>query len=267
MGWESWNDLVETPNRFASTNKGNRPATISKPTHIVIHITGTDSFNAVKNRFMNGNASAHYLVKDDGTLVQFVKDKDRAWHAGIKPFVRTLYDQGSDAWKKYLYYFDWYSYPANAKYLKADLTQATVESERKLVTTSDGSQWEYYSYWERHGSRQIPLNYENSHDPNNYSIGIELLTFGGNNSNKYPDGLYTGAAKLINDLIEKYDIPVDRSHIVGHEDVNPVERWGWDPNSGFDWDRLFELLNSQSSPFSFPVDLGSDNTLTAQTVE
>jgi hypothetical protein len=22
---------------------------------------------------------------------------------------------------------------------------------------------------------------------------------------------------------------------VGHEDVNPIGRFGWDPNAGFDW--------------------------------
>lgn len=50
---------------------------------IVLHITGSASSSAI-NTFLNpaSQASAHYLVKEDGEVVQMVKESDRAWHAG-----------------------------------------------------------------------------------------------------------------------------------------------------------------------------------------
>lgn len=262
MGWEEWNNLVDPSNRFETTKKNSRPASIAKPSHIVIHITGTNQFDTVKNRFMNQSASAHYLVKTDGTIVQFVKDKDRAWHAGIMSCVRDLYDKKDGSWKKYLRYFNWYTYPSGSKYLTGNLTDAQAETDRKLVAKEDGSDWDDYGFWSRHGSRNTPINYGVSKDPNDYSIGIELLTTGGKSKAKYAAGLYSGLSKLLNDLVKKYDIPKDRLHIVGHEDVNPVERWGWDPNSGFDWEKVMKGL---SPSFSLPLDLstGHDPTLEA----
>jgi len=210
-------------------------------------------------------ASAHYLVKKDGTLVQFTKDSERSWHAGIKNYVQSLYDTGTLSWKKYLRYFGWYTgYPADAKYVKSDLTVATTPAQRALVARSDDSDWPAYSYWEtRHGSRTSPINYDVSTDPNGYSIGIELLTVGGTSAKKYEDGLYTGLHALLKDLCQKYEIPVDRSHIVGHEDVNPVERWGWDPNSGFDWTRA---LDFKTDGFFLPLNLGTGTDPTQETL-
>ena len=40
----------------------------------------------------------------------------------------------------------------------------------------------------------------------------------------------------------------EREAVCGHEDVNPIERWGWDPNQGFDWERLFELARKIDTP-------------------
>jgi N-acetyl-anhydromuramyl-L-alanine amidase AmpD len=263
--WNQWNELVSAENRYNSPNKNNRPSTVTKPTHIIIHITGTDDFQVVHDRFSNssGGASAHYLIKKDGTIIQYAKDKYRAWHAGIQSYIKNLYDYNDGRWKKYLRYFSWYSgYGTDIKYLKADLSIATNTSERKLVSKNDESNWGYYSYWdERYNSLQSPVNYEINNDPNSYSIGIELLTVGGNSSEKYEDGLYTGLYILLDDLCDKYDIPFDKEHIIGHEDVNPVERWGWDPNSGFDWERVL------SSKLVFlPMDLGSGLELTLENI-
>lgn len=32
----------------------------------------------------------------------------------------------------------------------------------------------------------------------------------------------------------------DRRYILGHEDVHPLARWGWDPGAGFDWGRVMK---------------------------
>src|SRR5947207_14450767 len=239
--WSDWNDLVAPENRFDTPNKNaSRPASITKPTHIVIHVTGQNVFSKAHNEFMNATAqrSAHYLIKKDSTIVQYAKDSVRAWHAGIKDYVKALYDKGTFEWKKYLKYFDWYKgYPDDAKYLNSDLSPATTAAESALVARADNKDWDHYAYWSKHGTRTQPINYEVSKDPNAYAIGIELLTEGSKNKAGYDDKLYDGLHVLLPDLCSKYDIPVDKDHIIGHEDVNPVERFGWDPGAGFDWDR------------------------------
>lgn len=237
MIWEKWNERVRSENRLESPKKNNRSANIVKPTHIVIHVTGTDNYEVVKNRFLHV-VSVHYLVKPDGEIVQFVRDKDRAWHAGISSYVRRLYDKGTGEWKKYLRYFNWFKgYKDGSVYVDADLNITTDQTKKALVMTPDGSPWRHYDFWDtRHDSSMVyPINYLADKDPNNYSIGIELLTYGGKDSSAFTPQMYKGLAMLVRDLCLKYDIPVDRFHIVGHEDVNPVERWGWDPGEGFNW--------------------------------
>jgi N-acetylmuramoyl-L-alanine amidase len=50
---------------------------------IVIHVTEGD-IGSVRSWFNNpeAQASAHYCVTRDGTIVQFVREEDTAWHAG-----------------------------------------------------------------------------------------------------------------------------------------------------------------------------------------
>ncbi len=53
-------------------------------TCIVIHSTANSSLKGVIDWFNNPTSqlSAHYTIGKDGTIVQHVKDSDRAWHAG-----------------------------------------------------------------------------------------------------------------------------------------------------------------------------------------
>lgn len=50
---------------------------------IVIHVTEGDA-NSVVSWFSNpaADVSAHYMVRKDGVVVQFVDEADTAWHAG-----------------------------------------------------------------------------------------------------------------------------------------------------------------------------------------
>ena len=51
---------------------------------IVLHYTAMDSAEAALQRLCDPafEVSAHYLIGDDGTLWQMVREADRAWHAG-----------------------------------------------------------------------------------------------------------------------------------------------------------------------------------------
>ena len=236
----TWNPLVAAQNRFATTNKTNgRP--VPKPTHVVCHITGSDDFDSVKNEFMTGDTSIHYLVDQAGTLYQFVEEENTAWHAGVKAPVMSLYDSDRD-WRTYLYYFSWdKSYPADAVYLNAAY-QPVAKKSAVFVARPDGAQWDRYAYFDtRWGAGSDPRNYAASKQPNTYSVGIEILSFGAKTPSPtaYSPAMYASLRKLVTDICTRHGIPQKKGNVVGHEDVNPVQRYGWDPNQGFDWNQVW----------------------------
>ena len=239
-GLTDWNELVPKGNVLESPNKSARRPASATPTHIVIHVTGTNSLDTVKKTFLAPNSvSAHYLVTPSGELFQFVKDVGRAYHAGIDSNTRKLYRKGYDWWSRYLKYFSWYqAYPEDAVYLDGDLKPVWGKTEAVFVATSDGTTWPDFTYFrQRWPGLETPVNFDIDSDPNNYSIGIEILSMGAKTKNKtaYSDEMYEALRSLIKNLSGKYRIPRAKGRIIGHEDVNPIGRFGWDPNAGFDW--------------------------------
>jgi hypothetical protein len=244
-GLNDWNELVPQGNRFESPNKNARRPASTTPSHIVIHITGINSLDVVKKTFLAPNSvSAHYLLTQTGELFQFVKDGGRAYHAGIDSNTRKLYRKGYDGWSRYLKYFEWYKdYPQDAVYLDGDGKPVWDKSEAVFVATSDGAAWPDFAYFrDRWPGLDTPVNFDIDPDPNNYSIGIECLSLGAKTKDKtaYSDEMYEALRSLIKNLSGKYGIPRTKGRIVGHEDVNPIGRFGWDPNSGFDWTVVHE---------------------------
>ena len=52
---------------------------------LVLHYTGMETGQAAIDRLCDPDAkvSAHYVVEEDGNIIQMVEEKDRAWHAGV----------------------------------------------------------------------------------------------------------------------------------------------------------------------------------------
>jgi N-acetyl-anhydromuramyl-L-alanine amidase AmpD len=242
---KKWNELVPEGNRLASPNRNARRPMSLDPTHIVIHVTGTDDVSSVRQTFLaKDSVSAHYLVAKDGELFQFVVDADRAWHAGIDSTCRALYRKGGKKWRRYLKYFSWYAnYTKDAVFVDGDLKPVWDSTEAVFVARADGQEWPQYDYLAaRWGSQEFPVNYFADSDPNNYSIGIETMGFGSrlSDGNVYTAAMYSALKGLIQDLSAKYSIPMKRGRVVGHEDVNPLARFGWDPAQGFDWAKILD---------------------------
>ena len=244
--WENgWHPEIPAGRRHDSPNKGARRDGAT-PNRIVIHITGTDSLQVVMNRFMNASqfASAHYLVMPDGALHQFVSEEDRAWHSGIQRYVRALYDRNDGSWRGFKRYFSWSSYPPDAVFLdeNMELLGSRERDRAKLVMPGGAGEWPDYQWFDQTwGRASVPLGYAaGNRDPNNASIGIEVLSYGSVQADPevYTSAMYTTLSGLVGDICQRYAIPRTREFICGHEDVNPVERWGWDPNRGFEWDRV-----------------------------
>lgn len=55
-----------------------------RPDMIVLHYTGMETGPAAEARLCDpaSEVSSHYLVHEDGRIVQMVRESDRAWHAG-----------------------------------------------------------------------------------------------------------------------------------------------------------------------------------------
>jgi len=81
--------------RKPSPNFNPRPDGI-RPSIIVLHYTGMKTMEEALQRLRDQSAqvSCHYLVDRDGTVMQLVDERERAWHAG-KSFWRGMGDVNS----------------------------------------------------------------------------------------------------------------------------------------------------------------------------
>jgi len=130
-----------------------------KPEGIVIHLMagtliGTDTwFLTTPEKRDEPPSSAHYGVGKEGQIHQYVKEEDRAFHAGrLNPQPPTL---------------------------------------------------------------ALLLQFRNT-NPNNFLIGIEHE---GQLEDEWPEAMIEASAALIAEICQRWDIPIDRTHIVGHHEI------------------------------------------------
>jgi hypothetical protein len=86
---------------------------------------------------------------------------------------------------------------------------------------------------------------------NSKAIGVEHEGFAAHGT-WYTEAMYRASAKLVRYLANEYRIPLDRAHIIGHDNVpgtTPATIAGmhWDPGPYWDWSHYFDLLGA---PFS-----------------
>ncbi|WP_324604324.1 N-acetylmuramoyl-L-alanine amidase [Streptomyces sp. NRRL F-5126] len=82
---------------------------------------------------------------------------------------------------------------------------------------------------------------------NMHSIGIEHEGFAAHGATWYTQAQYQETADLVKYLSHKYGIPLDREHILGHDNVpaptdGTVAGMHWDPGPYWDWNRFMALL-------------------------
>jgi hypothetical protein len=83
---------------------------------------------------------------------------------------------------------------------------------------------------------------------NSKSIGLEHEGFAAQGT-WYTEAMYRSSAKLVRYLAAKHHIPLDRAHIIGHDNVpgtipSTVRGMHWDPGPYWDWAHYFELLGA-----------------------
>jgi hypothetical protein len=80
------------------------------------------------------------------------------------------------------------------------------------------------------------------------SIGLEHEGFAAQGT-WFTEAMYRTSARLVRYLADRYRIPLDRAHILGHDNVPgiaPANVAGmhWDPGPYWDWDHYFDLLGA-----------------------
>ncbi|MDX3243124.1 N-acetylmuramoyl-L-alanine amidase [Streptomyces sp. ME18-1-4] len=76
---------------------------------------------------------------------------------------------------------------------------------------------------------------------NERSVGIEHEGFV-DRPEDFTDAMYAASARLTAAICRRYDIPVDREHIIGHVEVPGTDHT--DPGEHWDWDRYLRLVRA-----------------------
>ena len=86
---------------------------------------------------------------------------------------------------------------------------------------------------------------------NMHAINIELEGFAEQGRTWYTAAMYKSATALVHYLASTYGVPLNRAHIIGHEDVpGPTDGYTaaqhWDPGPFFNWTHFMALLHGVS---------------------
>jgi N-acetyl-anhydromuramyl-L-alanine amidase AmpD len=86
---------------------------------------------------------------------------------------------------------------------------------------------------------------------NMHAINIENEGFAAQGKTWYTKAMYQSDAALVRYLAAEYGVPLDRAHILGHEDVpGPTNAWTaaqhWDPGPFWNWNHFMALVHGVS---------------------
>jgi N-acetyl-anhydromuramyl-L-alanine amidase AmpD len=86
---------------------------------------------------------------------------------------------------------------------------------------------------------------------NMHSIGIEHEGEAQTGASWYTEAMYHSSARLVRYLANKYGIPLDRDHIIGHDNVPGLsdakaKTMHWDPGPFWDWDHYMDLVQNKA---------------------
>ncbi|MEV0742704.1 peptidoglycan recognition family protein [Streptomyces sp. NPDC050549] len=101
---------------------------------------------------------------------------------------------------------------------------------------------------------------------NDHSIGIEHEGYALDYGSWYTEQEYQSSVALVGYLAQQFGIPLDREHIIGHDDVpGPLsayyEGMHWDPGPWWNWSHYLSLLGASPNGDGMPV-AGGEVTIT-----
>ncbi|MGW5657659.1 N-acetylmuramoyl-L-alanine amidase [Streptomyces humi] len=90
-----------------------------------------------------------------------------------------------------------------------------------------------------------------NYSTNMHSIGIEHEGYAAHGATWYTEAQYEATADLVAYLAARFGIPLDRQHVIGHDNVagpksSLVSGMHWDPGPSWDWNHLMSLLGART---------------------
>ncbi|MFE9593020.1 N-acetylmuramoyl-L-alanine amidase [Streptomyces sp. NPDC006294] len=141
-------------------------------------------------------------------------------------------------------------------------TEATWETTLKLVQNPRYVSWQYsLRSSDGHVAQHVPLEDVAWHAGNWFvnakSVGLEHEGFLVSPDAWYTEAMYRASARLVRYLAKRYDIPLDRQHILGHDNVPgttaaTIRGMHTDPGPYWDWAHYFQLLGRPFTPQAGP---------------
>lgn len=211
-------DVIDTPTRRQL------PERLKPPTCVVIHGTGEVDLDRILAWYTSASGlQPHYFITATGSIRRIVDEQRVAYHAGLDPAEVELYRQGWEVWSRHV----WKDKRAH------DLG---VEQPRYRS---------WRDQWRRTVDVQSPLDLITGVRPNLVSVGIEVQSLEQPTREVFEPAQYQALASLLVDVCGRWKIPLDRDHVLGHQDVSPLRRTtaggGYDPGERFSWARLWDL--------------------------
>ncbi|MFC4607379.1 N-acetylmuramoyl-L-alanine amidase [Streptomyces maoxianensis] len=153
----------------------------------------------------------------------------------------------------------------SVKYIIIHDTEGSWDTTLKLVQDPTYVSWQYtLRSSDGHIAQHVPLKDVAWHAGNWYvntkSVGLEHEGFLASPDAWYTEAMYRTSARLVRYLAQRYDIPLDRQHILGHDNVPgttaaTIRGMHTDPGPYWDWAHYFQLIGKPFTPTAGP---GSD---------
>nr|WP_242484210.1 peptidoglycan recognition family protein [Streptomyces sp. NE5-10] len=148
-------------------------------------------------------------------------------------------------------------------YIVVHDTEATWDTTLKLVQDPTYVSWHYsLRSADGHVANHLRAKDVGWHAGNWYvnskAVGLEHEGFLAQGGQWYTEAMYRTSARLVRHLARTYDIPLDRAHVIGHDNVPgtvpaTVAGMHQDPGPYWDWDHYFDLLGKPFEPEGGPA--------------
>ncbi|MEU6573274.1 peptidoglycan recognition family protein [Streptomyces sp. NPDC046805] len=140
------------------------------------------------------------------------------------------------------------------EYIVIHDTEATLSSMLQTIQVPTEPSWHYSirskdGHVTQHVRTKDEAWHSGSQFVNDRSIGVEHEGFLKQPDAWYSERMYRASARLVRYLAKKYDIPLDRQHIIGHDNVpaptaSTIPGMHEDPGPFWDWRHYFDLLGA-----------------------
>lgn len=141
-------------------------------------------------------------------------------------------------------------------------TEADWNTTLKLVQDPTYVSWQYsLRSSDGHVAQHVPLKDVAWHAGNWFvnakSVGLEHEGFLTSPDSWYTEAMYRSSARLVRYIAARYDIPLDRQHVLGHDNVpgtvtSSIKGMHTDPGPYWDWAHYFRLLGRPITPSAGP---------------